>query len=233
MLEELKGELDKHKNPKRAEHDSRYFKTEPGEYGEGRISFGIKTEIIRDLAKKYAGLPMRGVQELLSSGISDYQSTALRVLIHKFRKADEQDRGDIFNFYIRNIRNINNWDLVDISAPHIVGVFLEDKKKNKLYELAQSKNMWEKRIAIISTFAFIKKDEFVDALRISEILLNDSHDLIHKAIGWMLREIGKRNEKILEDFLKNHYSQIPRTTLRYAIEKFEEDKRKKYLRGEI
>jgi len=154
---------------------------------------------------------------------------SLIILIEKYNNSDEEDKGNIFSFYLKNTKNINNWDLVDISAPKVFGNFLFDKKKNVLYELANSKNLWERRIAIVSTFDFIRREEFADTLRIAELLLKDEHDLIHKAVGWMLREVGKRDVIILEDFLKEHYKEMPRTMLRYAIEKFPEEKRKIYL----
>ena len=155
--------------------------------------------------------------------------SALLILIKQYEKGNESEKNKIFNFYLRNTKNINNWDLVDISAPKIVGDYLLNKPRDVLYKLASSGNLWERRIAIISTFAFIRNNEFDDTLKIAEILLNDKHDLIHKAVGWMLREIGKRDQKIEEEFLKKYYSKMPRVMLRYAIEKFEEKKRKFYL----
>ena len=232
MLDELKKELEELGNPENAEHDSRYFKTGPGEYGEGRISLGTKTEDKRRLAKEYyQKISLNDIVELLSSGISDYQFIALVMLTHKYRTNEQKQ--EIIDFYLANTKNINNWDLVDISADKILGDFLMDKPRDVLYELAKSENLWEKRISIISCFAFIRDNDFDDVLAIAEILLGDSHDLIHKAVGWMLREVGKKNQEVLEDFLKKHYSNIPRTTLRYSIERFEEGKRKKFLKGEF
>jgi len=230
MLNKLVEELQDNANLEQSKILQRFFKTGEGQYGEGDIFLGIKVPIQRKIAKKYIGLPLIKIQKLLDSKIHEYRLVGLIILTEKFKKNADPE---IFNFYLQNAENINNWDLVDISAPNIVGEFLFDKEKNILYELARSENLWEKRIAIISTFNFIKKEEFEDALAISELLLNDSHDLIHKAVGWMLREIGKRDENILEDFLKKHYKEIHRTTLRYAIEKFEEEKRKNYLRREF
>ena len=231
MLQALIQELQKEKNSKQAEILQRFFKTGKGQYGEGDIFLGIKVPKQREIAKRYLNLPLPKIQELLNSKIHEYRLVGLLILINKFKKSDEIQKGNIFNFYLKNTKNINNWDLVDLSAPNIIGNFLFDKKKETLYKLVESKNLWEKRIAIISTFEFIKNGEFNDALRISEILLNDKHDLIHKAVGWMLREIGKKNEKILEDFLKEHYKKMPRTTLRYAIERLDENKRKGFLGG--
>ncbi len=233
MLNKLIKELEEARNPEQAEILQKFFKTGEGEYGEGDVFLGIKVPVQRSIAKKYSGLGLPKIKELLKSKIHDYRSVALFILIDKYKKSDEENKGNIFNFYLENTKNINNWDLVDLSAPNIVGDFLLDKKKNVLYELVQSENLWEKRIAIISTYAFIKKGEFKDALAISELLLKDNHDLIHKAVGWMLREVGKQEQEILENFLREHYKYMPRTMLRYAIERFDEEKRKKYLRGEV
>ena len=145
----------------------------------------------------------------------------------------KERKKNIFNFYLQNIKCVNNWDLVDFSAPNIVGDFLFDRDKKILYKLVRSENLWDRRIAIVSTFNFIRKNEFGDALTISELLLQDTQDLIHKAVGWMLREIGKRDKEVLENFLRQHYKEMPRTMLRYAIEKFSEEERKKYLKGKI
>jgi 3-methyladenine DNA glycosylase AlkD len=232
----LKKELRSLANREQAEILQRFFKTGKGEYGEGDIFLGLSSQQIRNVAKKFHDLKLNDIQELLKSKIHTERTCALRILVHQYNKAKDMDeKKKIFYFYLNNTTKINNWDLVDISAWHIVGRFLlEDySKKEILYKLAQSKNLWEKRISIVSTYAFIRENKFDDTLAISEILLDDSHDLIHKAVGWMLREVGKRNEKILEEFLKKNYSGLPRTTLRYAIEKFPEDKRKRFLRGEF
>ena len=158
---------------------------------------------------------------------------SLLILIIKYRKADALGKREIFNFYLKNRKNINNWDLVDLSAAYIVGNYLLEKDKSILYKLARSNNVWERRIAIMSTFEFIKNGEFEDTLKISELLINDKHDLIHKAVGWMLRETGKRHMLTEEKFLKKHYKKMPRTMLRYAIERFPECKRQSYLKGSI
>ncbi len=233
MLEELKKELLDLSDDEQAKNLQRFFKTGKGEYGEGDIFLGIKVPVQREIAKKYSGMGLNKLQELIKSEIHEHRLVSLIILCEKYKKADDENKGNIFEFYLKNTGNINNWDLVDVSAPVIVGDFLLDKKKNILYEFVKSENLWERRIAIVSTFNFIKKDEFEDALAISELLLDDKHDLIHKAVGWMLREVGKRNQEILEDFLKQHYENMPRTALRYAIERFEEEKRKKYLKGEF
>ena len=227
MLSKLKAELNSLANPKQAEILQRFFKTGKGQYGEGDVFLGIKVPVQRKVAKNYKELSLEDIQELLDSEIHEYRMVGLFILIDKYKK----DKGKVFEFYLKNSKKVNNWDLVDLSAPNIVGDFLLDKPKDILYKLAKSENLWERRIAIISTFAFIRKEKFEDTLKISEILLNDSHDLIHKAVGWMLREVGKRDRKKLENFLKRHYKKMPRTMLRYAIERFEEGKRKMYLRG--
>ena len=228
MLQELIKEIQKNYSKERAEHSKRFFKTGVGEYGEGDIFLGLSVPKQRVLAGKYSNLSMSQIQKLLDSEIHEYRLIAGLILIKKFEKDPEV----IFNFYIKNARRFNNWDLVDLTAPRIVGNFLKDKNKKIIYNLARSKNIWEKRIAIVSTLYFIvKENNFSDTLKISEIILGDSHDLIHKAVGWMLREVGKRNVEVLKDFLKINYKKIPRTTLRYSIERFSEEERKKFLKG--
>lgn len=227
---QLKKELKQLADPKRAEISQRFFKTGPGEYGEGDIFIGIGGTVQRKVAKKYTELNLPDLQKLLNSKIHEYRQVALLVLVNKFSKADDIEKTKIYNFYLKNTRRINNWDLVDISAPHIVGMYLLDKDRKVLYKLVKSKNLWERRIAVLATFSFIRENDFKDVLKISEILLNDGHDLIHKAVGWMLREVGKRNQAVEEKFLKKHYQKMPRTMLRYAIERFNEKKRKYYLK---
>jgi 3-methyladenine DNA glycosylase AlkD len=232
MLKELEGELEKQRNPKQGELLQKFFKTRKGEYGEGDIFYGIKVPVTRKIAGKYHELKLSDIRELLNSKIHEFRLTGLLILVYRFEK-HPSERKQIFEFYLDNTKNINNWDLVDLSAPNIVGRFLIDKKRDIIYELAHSDNLWKKRIAILSTFTFIKNKEFEDSLKIAKLLLKDRHDLIHKAVGWMLREIGKRDEKVLETFLRENHKDMPRTMLRYAIEKFPEEKRKKYLKGEI
>jgi len=233
MIQELIKEIQKEKDLKQAALLQRFFKTGPGEYGEGDKFLGIKVPVQKLIAKKYLGLNLSGIQKLLNSKTHEHRLIGLLILVDKFKKSDEKTQGDIFNFYIKNTKNINNWDLVDLTSHKIVGAFLEDKKRDKLYELAQSKDLWEKRISIVSCFWYIKDHDFKDALRIAEILLKDKHDLIHKAVGWALREVGKKDQEVLEGFLKKHYRKMPRTMLRYSIEKFPEDLRKGYLKGKI
>ncbi len=233
MLQELEKELNLHADKERATLCQRYFKTRKGEYAEGDIFLGINNKDQRQIAKKFKELKISEIQKLLNSPIHEKRQVALFVLVEQFRKADkeknEEGKKEIFEFYLNNAKRINNWDLVDLSAPNIIGSFLLDKNKDILYKLAVSENLWERRISIISTAAFIRNKDFEDTIKISEILLKDKHDLIHKAVGWMLREIGKRDEECLIKFLNRNYKQMPRTMLRYAIEKFPENKRKAYL----
>ena len=228
MIQKIKQEIKSYQNTKHAEVTSGFFKTGIGDYGEGDQFIGVKVPILRCIAKKYNNLSLNEIKTLLSSNIHEYRFTALVLLINKYRQGLES-REKIFNFYVKNYKYINNWDLVDISAPHIFGDYLCNKSRNILYEFAGSSNLWKKRIAIVACFAFIRNNDFKDILKISKILLSDEHDLIHKAIGWMLREVGKRDISVLENFLNIHHEKMPRTCLRYSIERMDEVKRKKYL----
>ncbi|MDD5651279.1 MAG: DNA alkylation repair protein [Candidatus Nanoarchaeia archaeon] len=225
MLNSIKKDLNKLKNPEKAKLLSNYFKTKEGQYGYGDIFLGLTSEQIKNIAKNYVNINLNDLQELIQSKIHEERMVSLRILVHKFKK----NKKEAFDFYLKNTKNINNWDLVDTSAPNIIGNYLIDKNRNILYKLAKSDNLWEKRISIISTFSFIRNNQFEDTLKISKILLKDEHDLIHKAVGWALREIGKKNQKVEEEFLKKYYKEMPRTMLRYAIEKFNTEKRKFYL----
>lgn len=236
MLNELIRELHSLENPAQAKIYLKFFKTKKGEYGEGDLFLGIKVPILRSIAKKYFSyFSLKEIEELLENKYHETRTVALLILMLQYNKSkkDKIMQRKIFEFYLNKIERINNWDLVDISAPNIVGDFLLKYKEDVLMDLAKSENLWKKRVAIISTFAFIKERNFGETLAISNILLNDEHDLINKAVGWMLREVGKRNKGILEIFLSTRYKSMPRTTLRYAIEKFPEDERKKWLKGEI
>ena len=209
----------------------RFFKTQKGEYGEGDIFLGIVVPNIRKVAKNYKDLKFSEVKKLLYSKIHEERLCALLILVDKFENGNDLEKIKIFDFYIKNARQANNWDLVDLSSPRIIGKYLVDKPKDILYKFAVSKNLWEKRISIISTYTFIKKGKCEDTFKIAEILMEDKHDLIHKAVGWMLREVGKISLKDEEKFLKKYYKKMPRTMLRYAIEKFPEEKRIIYLKG--
>jgi 3-methyladenine DNA glycosylase AlkD len=230
---DVQTRLKKLGNPEHAAISQRFFKTGPGEYGEGDIFIGIRVPVLRKLVKEFKDLPAREVKILLRSPIHEERLFAILLFVHIFSKGDETTKKGIYNLYLNSTEFINNWDLVDVSAEHIVGAYLMDKNKRPLYRLAKSKNLWERRIAIIATFYFVRRHEFSETLKISNMLLADRHDLIHKATGWLLREIGKRDLKTEETFLKKHYKKMPRTMLRYAIEKFPENKRQRYLKGTI
>jgi len=234
-MQSLKKALRRLANPKKAKILQMFFKTGKGQYGEGDIFLGLTVPEQRRIAKEFSKkISIEEIAVLLNSKIHEERLVALLILVDKFSKSSEELKELIFNFYIENAKRVNNWDLVDLTAPNIAGNYLLNKKDKKiLYKFANSKNLWEKRIAIVSTFSFIRAGQFEDTLKISKVLLNDSHDLIHKAVGWMLREVGKKDEKVLEDFLKENYSKLPRTTLRYAIERFGEEKRKRFLRREF
>lgn len=225
----LKQELKTLANPQQASILQRFFKTAPGEYGEGDIFLGIKVPVLRKTAKKYKNFSLKEIEEALKSPIHEHRFIALVILTNQYKKADAKQKEKIFKFFLKNKKQVNNWDLVDCFAPNIIGDFLRDKDRELLYKLAQSKNLWQRRMAILATLAFIRQDDFLDCLAISEILLNDKHDLIHKAVGWMLREIGKKDQKAEEIFLAKHYQKMPRVMLRYAIEKFSQEKKDFYL----
>lgn len=231
MIKNIKEEFKKLSNQEYATRLQKYFKTGKGEYGEGDRFLGIGVPIIRKIAKKYSTLSISEAFEFLKSQFHEERLFSLFVLADLFRKADKEDKKKIYVLYLKNTNFINNWDLVDSSAGHVVGAYLFTRDKKPIYVLAKSKNLWERRIGIIATSYFIGHNEFSDTLKIAEILINDKEDLIHKAVGWMLREIGKRDFGLEENFLKRHYEGMPRTMLRYAIEKFPEEKRKSFLKG--
>jgi 3-methyladenine DNA glycosylase AlkD len=208
-----------------------FFKTGVGQYGEGDIFLGIRIPALRKMAKEYKALPLKEVLLLLRSPYHEVRLFALILFVNTFAKSDETIQKKIYNLYVANTRYINNWDLVDISAPNIVGAFLMERSRKPLYQLAKSKSLWERRMATLATFYFIKNNQCADALKIARILLQDKEDLIHKAAGWMLREIGKRDIACAESFLQKHCQVMPRTMLRYAIERFTPSKRRKYMDG--
>jgi 3-methyladenine DNA glycosylase AlkD len=230
-LKDIQKRLKKLGDKRHAAVSQRFFKTGPGEYGEGDVFIGIRVPVLRKLAAEYSDLSFEETLSLLQSSIHEERLLALLLLVRAFSKANEVTRKSIYITYLENTGFVNNWDLVDTSAPHIVGGYLMDKNKAALYRLAKSDDMWERRISIMSTFHFIKHHRFSETLKISKMLLFDRQDLIHKATGWMLREIGKRDFSTEESFLKKHYKHMPRTMLRYAIEKFPEQKRQRYLKG--
>ena len=229
-LDQLKEDMRKLASPEKARVLSRFFKTGKGEYGEGDVFLGIMVPDQRRIAKKYPDLSMNDLGKLISGRMHEERLVCLFILINRYKKADSRGKKEVVDFYLRNLKYINNWDLVDLSSGPILGDHLIDRDRSILYEMAKSDDLWKRRIAVMSTFAFIRKNDFGDTLRIAEMLLNDRHDLIHKAVGWMLREIGKRDQAKEEEFLKKHYKKMPRTMLRYAIERFDEDKRRNYLK---
>ena len=233
QVSDIKNEMRKLANKKIAEHSQRFFKTGKGQYGEGDIFLGIRVPVLRKIAKKFRRISLAEVSKLLESKFHEERLLSILMLVNLFKSGDEDDQELIYALYLDKTRFINNWDIVDISAGNIVGAFLFEKDKAPLYRLVFSENLWERRIAIVATFYFIRNDEFDDTLKIAEILFTDKEDLIHKAVGWMLREVGKRVIEIEEEFLEEHYLKMPRTMLRYAIERFPETRRKMYLKGQV
>ena len=232
-ISNLKRQLRELSDPAKADGLKRFFKTGPGQYGAGDRFLGVVAPDLRKLAKAYLDIPPDMVPNLLRSQIHEDRMAALMIWTYQFDRADETDRAKIFSLYSGHTQWINNWDLVDNSAPSIVGRYLFDKEKAYLYTLAESVVLWERRIAMVATQYFIRQDHFEDTLAIARILVDDDQDLIHKAVGWMLREVGKRNQILMEKFLLAHYDHLPRTTLRYAIEKLPENRRRDYLKGSV
>ena len=232
ILNNLRKEIHSLSNPQKAKIYRRFFKTGKGEYGEGDIFLGITVPQSRKIAKKYADLKFNEITALLKSKINEERVIALLILVNNYQK-NEEKRKNIFDFYLKSTKYINNWDLVDLTADKILGHYISNKTKDILCKLSKSENLWERRIAIVSTFHFIKNNQFDETLKISKLLLKDKHDLIHKAVGWMLREVGKRSQSTLKTFLRAHYKKMPRTMLRYAIERFSPEERKAYLFGTI
>ncbi len=229
----LRRELRCLADPKVAAGSRRYFKTGPGEYGEGDRFIGVRVPALRTLVRRNPELALEDALVLLASRVHEERLLALLFMVARYKRAGNGERGRIYRIYLEHTPCINNWDLVDSSAHHILGAHLLERSRRPLYKLAASAVLWERRIAIIATFAFIAGDDFDDALALAECLLEDDEDLIHKAVGWALREIGKRDRKAEEDFLRTHYRSMPRTMLRYAIENFPEGLRRRYLKGRI
>ena len=230
---EIQKELDCLGDKKKAAILQRFFKTGKGEYAEGDLFRGITVPVLRTLARRYKDISLSEIEELLHSPFHEDRLLALLILVQAYSKDDAPMRSEIYALYLRNTTFINNWDLVDVSAEHIVGGFLMDRDKEPLTRLALSTMLWERRIAIMATFHFIKMGKFDETFRVARLLLSDKEDLLHKAVGWMLREVGKRDFNAEEDFLRKHYRQMPRTMLRYAIEKFPEPVRQAYLKGKV
>lgn len=226
---EIQQELEAYIDPVKKEYLPKFFKTGKGQYGEGDRFLGIVVPNIRLVAKRHKEEPFEVVKGLMDSVYHECRLCGLLMLVERFKKSDEKNRKEIYDFYLTRTERINNWDLVDLSASYIVGEYLKDKSRKPLYELAESKLLWEQRIAVVSTYAFIKNNDFTDIYLLAEKLLLHEHDLMRKAVGWMLREAGKRDKRQLIAFLNKYSSIMPRTMLRYAIEKFTEEERKYYM----
>jgi 3-methyladenine DNA glycosylase AlkD len=225
------SDLEALSNPREALFAQRFFKTAPGEYGEGDLFRGIRVPVLRTHSRTLNNTPLPEVIRLLASDFHEDRFLALLLLMRRFAHGDEPIQEQIYDLYLANTSFINNWDLVDVSAPHIVGCFLQYRPKAPLYRLAGSASLWERRISMTATAHFIRRGEFTDTFALAELLLEDKEELIHKATGWMLREVGKRDQSALENFLSRHYRQMPRVTLRYAIERFPQERRQRYLKG--
>lgn len=232
-LQDIKIRLRGLGRPEKAAILQGFFKTGPGQYGEGDLFLGITVPVLRKTIRDCGETSLPEALELLRSSYHEERLFSLLLLIERYNRGDKAFRKTIFTSYLNHIRYVNNWDLVDLSAPNIAGDYLLDKKRDRLYRLAESRDLWKKRVAIVATLRFIREGDFSDTLEISRILLEDDHDLIHKAVGWMLREVGKRDPLCEEKFLKTHYRVMPRTMLRYAIERFPESKRRAYLNGSV
>ena len=229
----IRGKLRVHANPSSVAILQSFFKTGPGQYGEGDRFIGVKLPGVRAVCRECRGAPLEAIETLLHSPIHEERTLALLMLVDAFKTGDGAQKRRIYALYLANTAHINNWDLVDCSAGQIVGGWLRGRSTAPLTRLARSKSLWERRIAMIATFDGIRRGEFGETLRIADLLLHDGHDLIHKAAGWLLREVGKRDGAALRTFLAARYKTMPRTMLRYAIERFPEAERRRYLRGEV
>jgi len=230
---EIRRRLRKHARPQSVPILQRFFKTGPGEYAEGDRFIGVKVPGVRAVARECRDLSLSRVQKLLRSRVHEERLLAVLILCQAFKVASELEQRRLYRFYLAHTAYINNWDLVDASASQIIGVWLYSRSKTPLTTLARSKSIWERRMAIIATFDYIRRNEFDETLRIADLLLHDEHDLIHKAVGWLLREVGKRDGAVERAYLRTRYKTMPRTMLRYAIERFPDIERRKYLVGQI
>lgn len=226
----IRQELETYIDPVKREVLSRFFKSGKGQYGEGDKFLGVTVPNARSVAKMHKDEPFGVLAALLQSPWHECRLCALLVLVERFKKSDEKERKAIYDFYLSQTSRINNWDLVDLSAPGIVGEYLKDKSREDLYRLAESSLLWDQRIAVMATYTLIKNHDFIDILALSERLLRHEHDLMRKAVGWMLREMGKRDKDLLVQFLEKHCKTMPRTMLRYAIEKFPEEERREFMK---
>ena len=229
----LRAELRALQNRADGEFLQRFFKTGPGQYGEGDRFLGIRVPQLRRLVRDNRGMRLGEILSLLQSEWHEERLMALLLMVEAYRRGDREVRQEVFDAYLANTSRINNWDLVDSSAEHIVGAHVDPIRPDLLVRLARSESLWERRIAMLATFHWIRKGDFRPALQIADVLCADPHDLIHKAVGWMLREVGNRDLEVEEEFLRPRYRQMPRTMLRYAIERFPEPLRLAYLKGEV
>lgn len=227
---EIQKELEIYIDPVKREYLPKFFKTGKGQYGEGDKFLGVVVPNTRIVAKRHKDEPFEVMAELLQSEWHECRLCALLMLVERFKKCDEAGKKKIYQFYLSQTERINNWDLVDLSAPYIVGEYLKDKERDDLYRLAESLLLWEQRIAVVATATLIRNNDFIDILRLSEKLLKHKHDLMRKAIGWMLREMGKRDKDLLVQFLDRFHKEMPRTMLRYSIEKMTGEERKHYMK---
>lgn len=233
-LTTLRSQLAQQADPHKADHVARFFKTGPGEYAAGEQFMGITVPVLRTISKQFQALKLTDLQKLLNSRWHEERMMALLILIQQYRRGKTvRERKQCYDFYVANKTQVNNWDLVDVSAPHIVGDYLFDKKASVLTTWAKQSHLWSRRIAIVSTWHFVRRDRFEDTLQLATLLLDDTHDLMHKATGWMLREVGKRDVRVLENFLQQHYQYMPRTMLRYAIERLSKTRRLDYLQDRV
>lgn len=232
VIDNVRKDLRVMADPVKAKILQGFFKTGPGQYGEGDLFLGITVPQSRQVARKFRWLPLQDVKTVLYSGVHEERLVALLILVQKYcSSASDREKEEVVRFYIENLKQVNNWDLVDLSAPSILGAYLKDGDRALLYNLTRSDSVWERRIAIVATLYFIRNNEFSDTLKIVAMLLQDGHDLIHKAAGWMLREVGKRDAAVEEAFLEKHYRAMPRTMLCYAIERLPEKKRRRYMKA--
>lgn len=227
---EIQKELETYIDPVKREYLPNFFKTGKGQYGEGDKFLGIVVPNTRIVAKKHKGEPFEVIAELMQSEWHECRLCALLMMVERFKKSDEKQRKEIYDFYLSQTARINNWDLVDLSAPYIVGEYLKDKSRDDLYRLAGSSLLWDQRIAVVATATLIRNNDFIDIIRLSELLLHHNHDLMQKAVGWMLREMGKRDKDLLVQFLDKHAKVMPRTMLRYSIEKMTDEERAYYMK---
>ncbi len=230
---QVKAALAKHGEAGYAERAASFLKTGPGEYAEGDVFLGVRVPDTRRVAKTFHELPLSQCDRLIQSEVHEHRLCTLFILIHHMKSRDPAHRKAVFDLYVKRIDHVNHWDLVDSSAHHIAGEYLLDRSRSRLDRWAKARSLWRRRIAMVATYAFIKRDDFADTLRLADTLLEDNEDLIHKAVGWMLREMGNRDVTELETFLKPRYGRMPRTMLRYAIERLPEKRRRAYIEGRV